>query len=127
MGNNRRRPRNKKISRRERFLIKQKKRRKLAVLIIALLIALTAFTAKKVFAYVKCQDISTAVEYLMTSNVDNALLRVQTMELKFSDGETAVVEASGLSKEKPRQSRKVECHLKKKNNSWKLENSYILK
>lgn len=127
MVNNRRRSRNKKISRRERFLINQKKRRRLAILIITLIVALTAFTAKKVFAYVKCQEISTAVEYLMTSNVDNALLRVQTMELKFSNGETAVVEASGLSKEKPHQSRNVECHLRKKNNSWRLENSYILK
>lgn len=127
MGNNRRRPRNKKLSQRERFLINKKKRRRLALLIIALIIALTALTAKNVFAYVKCQDISTAVEYLMTTNVANALLRVQTMELKFSDGDTAVVDASGLSKEKPHQSRKVECHLRKKNNSWKLENSYILK
>ena len=77
--------------------------------------------------YNNCKEISSAVEYLMTKNVDNALLRVQTIELKFSDGETAVVEAFGLSKEKPHQSTNVECHLRKKNNLWKLENSYILR
>lgn len=83
--------------------------------------------SQKIIMYNNCKEISSAVEYLMTKNVDNALLRVQTIELKFSDGETAVVEAFGLSKEKPHQSTNVECHLRKKNNLWKLENSYILR
>ena len=114
------------ITRLERFKIKQRKRRRITLVIFCVLIAVGGFLTKEVIAYKKCQDISSAVEYYMTSNIDEALLRVQNMELKFSDGSTAVVEASGLSKEKPHESKKVECHLIKNNNSWKLENLYTL-
>ena len=127
MGNNTNKNLNKKISRKELFKINQRKRRRISLCIILLLILSSIFIAKKTFTYFKCKDISTAVEYLMTTNVDNAFLRVKNMELKFSDGSYAVVEAFGLSKEKPHTSQKVECHLIKKNNIWKLNNSYLLK
>lgn len=127
MGNNINKSLNKKLTRKESFKIKQRKRRRISLCVISLLILITAFAAKKIFTYFKCKNISTAVEYLMTTNVDNAFLRVQNMELKFSDGSFAVVEAFGLTKEKPHASQKIECHLSKKNNIWKLDNSYILK
>ncbi|MDO5038709.1 hypothetical protein [Clostridium sp.] len=118
--------RNRRLTRREKYIRMQKRRRTFFILILSISL-ITVFTTKKVYAYIKCQDISSAVEYIMTSNIDNALLRVQTMKLKFSDGNSAVVEISGLSKNKPHESLKVECHLKYSNNHWKLENSYLLK
>lgn len=127
MSRSKKKYKNNDINRKKLFLIKQKKRRRLTLFITISIIVSSIVIYKKVVMYNNCKEISTAVEYLMTQNVENALLRVKTMELKFSDGETAVVKVFGLSKEKPHQSTNVECHLRKKNNLWKLENSYILR
>ena len=114
------------MTRKERYKMRQRKRRRITLAVICVFLIVGGFVTNKIITYKKCQNISSAVEYYTTSNIDNSLLRVQNMELKFSDGDTAVVTASGLSKEKPHESRKVECHLKKSNNSWKLENLYKL-
>ncbi len=127
MGRSAKRYKNDNINRKKLFLINQKKRRRLTIFMTISITISSILISQKIIMYNNCKEISSAVEYLMTKNVDNALLRVQTIELKFSDGETAVVEAFGLSKEKPHQSTNVECHLRKKNNLWKLENSYILR
>lgn len=127
MSRSKKRYKNNDINGKKLFLIKQKRRRRLTLFMTILIIISSVVLYKKVVMYTNCKEISTAVEYLMTQNVENALLRVQTMELNFSDGETAVVKVFGLSKKKPHQSTNVECHLKKKNNLWKLENSYLLR
>ena len=97
------------MTRKERYKMRQRKRRRITLAVICVFLIVGGFVTNKIITYKKCQNISSAVEYYTTSNIDNSLLRVQNMELKFSDGDTAVVTASGLS-----------------NNSWKLENLYKL-
>lgn len=114
------------LSKKEVFIKNQKKRRKVTYFVILIFIVTLSIGFKKAYMYFSCKDLSSAVEYHMTSNKEIPLLRVQSMKLKFSNGDSAVVEAFGLTKEKPHESKSLECHLKKKNNYWKLENLYVL-
>ena len=91
-----------------------------------LIITITALLlARNYYISVKSTDLSYAVEYNFTRGLisKNKLLRVQKMSLIYSDGETAIVEASGLSKNEPHKSVSITGNFKKDSHkSWYLEN-----
>lgn len=95
-------------------------------IITLLIITITALLlARNYYISVKSTDLSYAVEYNFTRGLisKNKLLRVQKMSLIYSDGETAIVEASGLSKNEPHKSVSITGNFKKDNHkSWYLEN-----
>ncbi|GAA0077525.1 hypothetical protein UT300005_19030 [Clostridium sp. CTA-5] len=94
-----------------------------------IIISIGFFTAKKLYLTNKCTDLAYSVEYNFTSGLSDKdkLLRVQQMDLIYSDGETAVVEASGLSKSEPHKQTSLQGNFRKdKNNSWILEKIYPL-
>ncbi|MBW6408624.1 hypothetical protein [Clostridium weizhouense] len=98
-------------------------------LVLFAIISIGFFTAKKLYIMNKCSDLAYSVEHNFTSGLSNKnkLLRVQEMDLIYSDGKTAVVEASGLSKSEPHKQTSLQGNFRKdKNNSWILEEIYPL-
>ncbi|MDD6795104.1 MAG: hypothetical protein PUE01_06830 [Clostridiaceae bacterium] len=117
--------RNKKVTRKEKL---KKRRRKARILIgiIFLLILTLSYGIWKLYKLNKSRDLQYAIESTLTSGNDKeSLLRVQNITLVFNDNETAIIEASGLSKEKPHYSTTIKGYYKKGiMDSWKLEKSY---
>lgn len=105
----------------------KRKQRKLisifAFILIFLLIIL--FGGYKLYINIKCKDLYFAIEYQMTrSSSKNKLLRIQSLSLVFLDDDVAIVEVSGLNKEKPYWQKNYKAFFRKNSNStWKLENS----
>ena len=98
-----------------------------AFLILSTLILLAFTITKEIYIQKRCVDLAYSVEHYFTDgfNKKNKLLRVQEMSLIYSDGENAVVEASGLSKEEPHKKTTLKGNFKKdKNNSWILDELY---
>ena len=89
------------------------------------IISLTAFfVARNSYISTKSTDLAYAVEYNFTHGFlsKDRILRVQKMTLIYSDGESAVVEASGLSKEKPHKQVSLKGSFKRDSNkSWHLD------
>ncbi|GAB6167753.1 hypothetical protein JCM1393_02130 [Clostridium carnis] len=111
------------IKRRER-LKQRRKRFFIASSIIISLILLSSFTIYTLIIRGKLKNLSYAVDYHFTSSSlkENRLLRVQEFNLEFSDNETAIIEAYGLTYKKPRENAKVKAYLKRdKNGVWKLD------
>lgn len=108
-----------------RIKAKAKKRSMICMSFCLCIISLTAFfVARNSYISAKSTDLAYAVEYNFTHGFlsKNKLLRVQKMSLIYSDGESAVVEASGLSKEKPHKEVSVKGSFKKDSNkSWQLD------
>lgn len=106
-------------------LIKSRKKN-LASLIISLglIIVASFFITHNLYISSNSKDLGFAVEHNLTTGFssENKLLRVQKMSLIYCDGETAVVEASGLSKVKPHKTITVKGSFKKdKSKTWYLE------
>lgn len=119
--------RNKTVSRKER--LKKRKRKARILLSIFIIILLTfSYGIWKLYKINKSKDLQYAVEStLTTGNSDESLLRVQNITLVFNDNETAIIEASGLSKSEPHYSTTIKGYYKKGiMNSWKLEKTYKL-
>ena len=117
----------KKRRRLERSIMLRTRRKNVLFIIIALGIILIAsfFITNKLYISSSCKDLGFAIEYNLTTGFssENKLLRVQKMSLLYFDGETAVVEASGLSKTHPHKTISIKGSFKKdKNKSWFLEN-----
>ena len=116
----------KKNRRLERKIIIKTKRRVILSLIISLgLITIVSFfITHNLYISSNSKDLAFAVEYNFTSDFssESKLLRVQKMSLIYCDGETAIVEASGLSKNEPHKNVSVKGGFRKDNNkSWYLE------
>lgn len=97
--------------------------------VLFVIVSIGFFTAKKLYITNKCSDLAYSVEHNFTGGLSdkNKLLRVQEMDLIYSDGNTAVVEASGLSKSEPHKQTSLQGNFRKdKNNSWILEEIYPL-
>ena len=110
----------------ERNIKIRAKRRVILSLIISIGLITTAsfFTTHNLYVRSNSKDLGFAVEYNFTTGFssENKLLRVQKMSLIYCDGETSVVEASGLSKNQPHKSVSIKGSFKKdKNKSWYLE------
>lgn len=120
---------NRKITKKEHFKRKMKLRRFRTLIILIGIIFGISFGSYKLFLFNKCKDLTYAVEHFMTSrgNDDLKLLRVQTMKLVYSDGETAVVEAYGMGKSEPHATTSIKGHYKKDSfDSWTLDDSYLI-
>ena len=116
----------KKRRRLERNIKKRAKRRVMLSLILSLglIIIVSFFIAHSIYIFSNSKDLGFAVEYNLTTGFssENKLLRVQKMSLLYFDGETAVVEASGLSKTSPHKTTSVRGSFKKDaNKSWIFE------
>jgi len=110
----------------EKNIILRSRRKGMFYLIIslALIIITSYFITNKLYISSNSKDLGFAVEYNLTTGFssENKLLRVQKMSLLYFDGETAVVEASGLSKTSPHKTTSVKGSFKKDaNKSWILE------
>ncbi|SFD33294.1 hypothetical protein [Clostridium uliginosum] len=118
--------RQKKCIRKRKKKINMKKRFRLLLSLLAIIIS-SFFITKQLYISNKCTDLSYSVEHNFTTGLDskNKLLRVQEMSLVYCDGETAVVEASGLSKSDPHKKTSIKGNFKKiKDSSWILQESY---
>ena len=110
----------------ERKIIRRAKRKSIFFLLISLgLITIASFfITRNIYISINSKDLGFAVEYNFTTGFssENKLLRVQKMSLVYCDGETSVVEASGLSKNEPHKNISIKGSFKKdKNKSWYLE------
>ena len=113
----------KKRRRLERNIKIRAKRRVMLSLIISIgLITIASFfITRNLYICSNSKDLEFAVEYNFTTGFssENKLLRVQKMSLIYCDGETAVVEASGLSKNEPHKNVSLKGSFRKDNNkSW---------
>lgn len=116
----------KKRRRLERNILLKSKQKKILHLIISLvLITITSiFITNNLYIRNNSKDLGFAVEHNLTTGFssENKLLRVQKMSLIYFDGETAIVEASGLSKNSPHQITSIKGSFKKDNNKcWIFE------
>lgn len=98
---------------------------------ISILLTFTFFTLLCVYKlYIKnrCKDLNYAVNYYLTEPSDgNSLARINHSSLVFSDTDTAVVTAYGLSKAAPH--KKTICKgifRRAPSNSWTLDDYHIL-
>jgi hypothetical protein len=97
------------------------------ILSLGLIIIVSFFIAHDLYIFSNSKDLGFAVEYNFTSDFSSKskLLRVQKMSLIYCDVETAVVEASGLSKSEPHKTISIKGSFRKANNkSWYLENTF---
>lgn len=107
----------------ERNILLKSKRKKILHLIISLgLIIITSFLlTHNLYVRNNSNDLGFAVEYNLTTGFssENKLLRVQEMSLIYFDGDTAIVEASGLAKNPPHNKTFVRASFKKDiNKCW---------
>lgn len=93
-----------------------------SIISIVLIVISSYFITQNFYLSKNSKDLSYAVEYAFTkSNTDNSLLRVKYMTLISCDGNSATVEASGLSKSKPHHTISIIGNFSKDNNqSWHL-------
>lgn len=116
----------KKRRRLERNIIIKSKRRAILSLIISLglITIISFFITHNIYISSNSKDLEFAAEYSFTTGFssENKLLRVQKLSLIYCDGETAVVDASGLSKNEPHKNISVRGSFRKDNTkSWYLE------
>lgn len=115
-----------KRSRLKRTILLRSKRKKIIYLITTLgLITITSFfTIHTLYIRSNSKDLGFAVEYNLTTGFssENKLLRVQKMSLVYFDGENAIVEASGLSKNPPHEITSIRGNFKKDSDKiWVFE------
>ncbi|MBN1037749.1 hypothetical protein [Clostridium sp. ZS1] len=113
--------------------IKKRKKRTLVkryictFFILVTLVVSSFIITKEIYIQKRCADLAYSVEHYFTNGFDkkNKLLRVQQMSLIYSDGENALVEASGLSKKEPHKQTILKGNFKKdKSNFWVLDEVY---
>ncbi|WP_160687360.1 hypothetical protein [Clostridium sp. C2-6-12] len=113
----------KKRRRLERNILLKSKRKKILGLIISLgLITITSFfLTHNLYVRNNSKDLGFSVEYNLTTGFssENKLLRVQEMSLIYFDGDTAIIEASGLAKSPPHEKTSIKASFKKDaNKCW---------
>jgi hypothetical protein len=110
---------------RRNIITKDKKKFMFSLMIsLGLIIIVSFFITHNIYINSNSKDLGFAVEYNFTTGLpsENKLLRVQKMSLIYYDGESAVVEASGLSKKAPHKLISVKGSFKQNaNKSWHLE------
>jgi hypothetical protein len=97
------------------------------IISIGLIITASFFITHNLYVCSNSKDLEFAVEYNFTTGFssENKLLRVQKMALIYCDGETSVVEASGLSKKEPHKTISIKGSFRKDNNKiWHLEKMF---
>lgn len=103
----------------------RKKKTMLSITVsLGLIIISSFFISYNIYISSNSKDLGFAVEHNFTSGFSskNKLLRVQKMSLIYSDGDTAIVEASGLLKNPPHKSTSIRGSFKKdQNKSWHLD------
>ena len=126
-----------KVLKARQIKIRRLKRRKLIKRRLRQLVSLSILfgTLFLLFSFIKliyltkgCKDLDYASNYYFTNGDNNeSLLRIQNSTLIFSDSDSAVIKATGLSSSSPHKKTILEGHFKKGFfNSWKLENVYVL-
>lgn len=110
----------------DRHIKERAKRKKTLFLMISLGLIITSsfFISYKAYVHSNSRNLQYAVEHSFTTGFSSKdkLLGVQNMSLIYYDGETAVVEATGLSKAAPHRTISIKGSFKKdKDNSWYLE------
>ena len=96
----------------------------LSIISLGLMILVTFHIVYSMYISSNSKDLGFSVEHNFTTGFssNNKLLRVQKMSLIYFDGETAIVEASGLAKNPPHKTTTVKGSFKKnQDNSWYLE------
>jgi hypothetical protein len=116
----------KKRRRTKRHAISRSKRKNTLSLIICVgIITISSFSITyNMYIHSNSKDLGFAVEYSLTNGFssENKLLRVQKMSLVYFDGETAIIEASGLAKISPHKMTSIKGSYKKDaSKSWHLE------
>lgn len=122
------------ISKKRRTLSKRitakSKQRIIIYLITSLgLVVITSFfITYNIYVYTNSKDLEFAVEYNFTSgfSYENKLLRVKRMSLIYCDGDTAIVEAFGLSKKAPHKSISVKGSFKRDSTRHWIFEKFIL-
>lgn len=97
------------------------------IISIGLIITVSFFITHNLYVCSNSKDLEFAVEYNFTTGFssENKLLRVQKMALIYCDGETSVVEASGLSKKEPHKNISIKGSFRKDDNkTWHLEKMF---
>ena len=110
------------------ILLKSKRKKTLHLMISLVLITITSiFITNNLYVSSNSKDLGFAVEHNLTTGFssENKLLRVQKMSLVYFDGETAIVEASGLSKNPPHQITSVKGSFKKDNNKFCIFEKFL--
>lgn len=120
--------RGKVVATRKQRLKKRKRKKRIILCIFAIFTAIISYFSWKLYVINKSKDLQYAIESSLTSgNEDERLLRVKNITLIFNDNNTAVIEASGLSKSEPHSSLKIKGYYKKGfMDSWQLEKAYKL-
>lgn len=112
--------------------VRLKKRRKrffLASIIFLSCAIIFATLFYKLYINSKCKNLSYAINYNLTnkSEKDQNLLDIQEVNLVFQDDDSAIVYASGLSKENPNSNINVKAYLKKTSSGvWQLNKTSLL-
>lgn len=110
-------------------LKKKRKRKKIITITIALtLIVICSLIFREIYLKNECKDLYYSANYNLTSRFNNdKLMRVNNMTLIFSDTETAMVEAYGLSTQSPHKTIGIKGRfIKSSSGTWELENTYPL-
>ena len=116
------------LTRVQRLKMKKRRRRLLAIIIGVVLITISSLIIRNIYIKNKCEDLYYSANYNLTSRFNSEkLLRVNNMTLVFSDNETAMVEAYGLSTEAPHRTIGIKGRfMKSASGSWGLEDTYSL-
>ncbi|MDR3593946.1 hypothetical protein [Clostridium sp.] len=112
-----------------RIIAKSKRNFMLSLTIsLGLIIITSFFISNNMYVYTNSKNLGFAVEYNFTSGFssENKLLRVQKMSLVYCDEDTAIVEASGLSKKAPHKSTYIKGSFKKDSNQHWIFEKFIL-
>lgn len=95
-----------------------------ATISLGIIIISSFFITYNIYNRSNSKDLEFAVEHELTTGFSskNKLLRVKKISLTYFDGETAIVEASGLCKALPHKSTILKGSFKKDSNkSWYLD------
>ncbi|ATD54583.1 hypothetical protein [Clostridium chauvoei] len=117
-----------KMKRKERL----KHRRKKFFVALSIFVGLLMVSSLLIYNLVlkhKLKDLTYAIDYHFTSKdiKEERLLSVQQYNLLFADGDTVVVEAHGLSHEKPHSNTTVKAKLiKNKKGIWDLDKDALV-
>lgn len=104
-------------------LQRQKYKRIRGILILILTFSLFIYGIHSCYIKFKCKDLQYAVEYYLTlGHSDETLMTVKYITLTFKDDDSAIMDVSGLRKNKPHISTKLRATFKKtRGSSWKLD------
>ncbi|SHF02019.1 exported protein [Clostridium fallax] len=106
------------------------KRRRIITYTSAIIFVITfIISIRLIYVNSKCKDLYYATEYYMTTYPFNnsKVLDVQAMNLVFSDGNSAVVEVTGMHPKAPHPKTMYKAYFEKnKSDKWTLEDVTLL-